>query len=196
MSAPTEPDHARLQAAVREILAAIGEDPDRDGLRDTPARVARMYAEVLRGMHDDPRRHLTTSFDAGHDEIVLVRDIPFSSMCEHHMLPFIGHAHLGYLPGSSGRITGLSKLARLVDGYSSRLQVQERLTSEIASAMEAVLEPAGVIVVLEAEHLCMSIRGVNKPGALTVTSAVRGHFRDDPRARAEALSLIESPRRR
>jgi GTP cyclohydrolase I len=155
-----------------------------------------MYAEVLRGMKDDPRRHLTTSFDADHDEIVLVRDIPFSSMCEHHMLPFIGHAHLGYLPGSSGRITGLSKLARLVDGYSSRLQVQERLTSEIASAMEAVLEPAGVIVVLEAEHLCMSIRGVKKPGALTVTSAVRGHFRDDPRARAEALSLIESPRRR
>jgi GTP cyclohydrolase I len=189
-------DHGRLESAVREILAAVGEDPDRDGLRDTPQRVARMYAEVLRGMHEDPRTHLTTTFDANHDEIVLVRDIPFSSMCEHHMVPFLGHAHVGYLPGESGRITGLSKLARLVDGYASRLQVQERLTNEIATAMEAVLEPAGVIVVLEAEHLCMSIRGVKKPGALTMTSAVRGHFRDDPRARAEALSLIDSPRRR
>ena len=186
-------DLERARAAVRELLSAIGEDPDRDGLRATPDRVARMWNEVAAGMAEDPADHLSTMFEAEHDEIVLVRDIPFASMCEHHLLPFLGRAHVGYLPGPSGWITGLSKLARLVDGYSRRLQVQERLTTQIASAIERALEPAGVVVVLEAEHLCMSIRGVSKPGAVTVTSAVRGHFRDDPRARAEAISLIKSP---
>ena len=187
-------DADRAAAAVRELLIAIGEDPDRDGLQATPGRVARMFAEVVAGTNEDPSRHLTTTFEADHDEIVLVRDIPFSSMCEHHLLPFIGRAHVGYIPGPDGRITGLSKLARLVDGFARRLQVQERLTSQIANAVQQVLDPAGVIVVLEAEHLCMSIRGVAKPGATTVTSAIRGHFRDDPRGRAEALSLIHAPR--
>ena len=187
-------DADRAAAAVRELLIAIGEDPDRDGLQATPGRVARMFAEVVAGTNEDPSRHLTTTFEADHDEIVLVRDIPFSSMCEHHLLPFIGRAHVGYIPGNDGRITGLSKLARLVDGFARRLQVQERLTSQIANAVQQVLDPAGVIVVLEAEHLCMSIRGVAKPGATTVTSAIRGHFRDDPRGRAEALSLIHAPR--
>ena len=187
-------DADRAAAAVRELLIAIGEDPDRDGLQATPGRVARMFAEVVAGTNEDPSRHLTTTFEADHDEIVLVRDIPFSSMCEHHLLPFIGRAHVGYIPGADGRITGLSKLARLVDGFARRLQVQERLTSQIANAVQQVLDPAGVIVVLEAEHLCMSIRGVAKPGATTVTSAIRGHFRDDPRGRAEALSLIHAPR--
>jgi GTP cyclohydrolase IA len=191
VTAPVDQD--RLAAAVREVLLALGEDPDRDGLLRTPTRVARMFAEVTVGMREDPRAHLTTTFEADHDEMVLVRDISFSSMCEHHMLPFLGRAHVGYIPGPSGRITGLSKLARLVDGYARRLQVQERLTTQVAAAIEQVLEPVGVVVVLEAEHLCMSIRGVAKPGALTVTSAVRGHFRDDPRARAEAISLIRSP---
>lgn len=186
-------DFDRLRAAVHELLVAVGEDPDRDGLVRTPDRVARMYSEVFGGMWEDPRSHLSTMFEAEHDEIVLVRDIPFSSMCEHHLLPFLGHAHVGYLPGPSGNITGLSKLARLVDGYARRLQVQERLTTQIATAIEEVLEPRGVVVVLEAEHLCMSIRGVSKPGAVTVTSAVRGHFREDPRARAEAIALIKSP---
>ena len=189
-------DHARLSAAVRELLLAIGEDPERDGLLDTPDRVARMYAEVTAGLGEDPRAHLSKMFEADHDELVLVRGIAFASMCEHHLLPFIGRAHVGYIPGPSGQITGLSKLARLVDGYARRLQVQERLTTQIASALEQVLEPVGVVVVLEAEHLCMSIRGVAKPGAITVTSAVRGHFRDDPRARAEAISLINSESRR
>jgi len=179
-------------AAVRELLIAIGENPNRDGLLDTPDRVARMYAEVTTGLREDPRVHLSKVFEADHDELVLVRDIAFSSMCEHHLLPFIGRAHVGYIPGPSGQITGLSKLARLVDGYARRLQVQERLTMQIASAVEEVLEPMGVIVVLQAEHLCMSIRGVAKPGAVTVTSAVRGHFRNDPRARAEALGLINA----
>jgi GTP cyclohydrolase I len=183
-------DRVRAETAVRELLMAIGEDPDRDGLVATPARVARMYAEVMAGMDEDPAEHLSTMFEAEHDEIVLVRDISFSSMCEHHLLPFIGVAHLGYIPGPSGRVTGLSKLARLVEGFAHRLQVQERLTTQIAGAIERALDPTGVIVVLEAEHLCMSIRGVSKPGALTVTSAVRGQFRDDARARAEALSLI------
>jgi GTP cyclohydrolase I len=187
-------DVDRATQAVRELLVAIGEDPDRDGLQATPGRVARMFAEVLAGASEDPSAHLTTTFEADHDEIVLVRDIAFSSMCEHHMLPFIGRAHVGYIPGADGRITGLSKLARLVDGYARRLQVQERLTTQIANAIQDVLEPAGVIVVLEAEHLCMSIRGAAKPGATTVTSAIRGHFRDDPRGRAEALSLIHAPR--
>jgi len=179
---------------VRELLIAIGEDPDRDGLQATPGRVARMFAEVIAGTGEDPSQHLTTTFEADHDEIVLVRDIPFASMCEHHLLPFIGRAHVGYIPGADGRITGLSKLARLVDGFARRLQVQERMTSQIANAVEQVLDPVGVIVVLEAEHLCMSIRGAAKPGATTVTSAIRGHFRDDPRGRAEALSLIHAPR--
>lgn len=185
-------DHERAEAAVRELLAAIGEDPDRDGLLATPGRVARMLAEVTVGLESDPADHLLTVFEAGHDEIVLVRDIDFSSMCEHHMLPFIGRAHVGYIPGPAGHVTGLSKIARLVDGYSKRLQVQERLTTEIAAAIERTLEPRGVIVVLEAEHLCMSIRGVQKNGASTVTSAVRGQFRDDPRSRSEAMSLITS----
>jgi GTP cyclohydrolase I len=187
-------DVDRAAAAVRELLIAIGEDPDRDGLLATPGRVARMFGEVLAGASQEPAQHLTTTFEADHDEIVLVRDIAFSSMCEHHLLPFIGRAHVGYIPGADGRITGLSKLARLVDGFARRLQVQERLTSQIANAVEQVLEPAGVIVVLEAEHLCMTIRGVAKPGSTTVTSAIRGHFRDDPRGRAEALSLIHAPR--
>ncbi len=186
----------RIEAAVREILAAIGEDPNRDGLLDTPARVARMYTEITIGLTQDPAEHLSTTFDLHHEELVLVRDIPFSSMCEHHLLPFIGVAHIGYLPGSSGRITGLSKLARVVDGYARRLQVQERLTTQIASTLESVLEPMGTIVVLEAEHLCMSIRGVAKPGTTTITSAVRGQFRDDHRSRAEVMSLITGPRRR
>ena len=194
MMASAGVDADRAAAAVRELLIAIGEDPDRDGLQATPGRVARMFAEVVGGTNEDPSRHLTTTFEADHDEIVLVRDIPFSSMCEHHLLPFIGRAHVGYIPGPDGRITGLSKLARLVDGFARRLQVQERLTSQIANAVQQVLDPAGVIVVLEAEHLCMSIRGVAKPGATTVTSAIRGHFRDDPRGRAEALSLIHAPR--
>lgn len=189
-------DEARIEAAVRELLAAIGEDPHRDGLLATPGRVARMYTEITAGMREDPSEHLGTLFDADHDEIVLVRDIPFSSMCEHHMLPFIGTAHLGYVPGPGGKVTGLSKLARLVDGYAKRLQVQERLTTQIASAIETRLNPVGAIVVLEAEHLCMSIRGVQKPGSLTVTSAVRGLFREDPRSRAEAMTLITAPRSR
>jgi len=196
MSDTAPPDLSRIEAAVRELLAAIGEDPDRDGLLKTPGRVARMYAEVTAGLHEDPSHHLTTVFEADHDEIVLVRDIPFSSMCEHHLLPFIGHAHVGYLPGDDGRVTGLSKLARLVDGYARRLQVQERLTTQIAEAMETALQPRGVIVVLEAEHMCMSIRGVHKPGALTITSAVRGVFREDSRSRAEAMTLLTSPRHR
>ncbi len=189
-------DLERIEAAVREILASIGEDPDRDGLLDTPARVARMFAEVTIGNTQNPEEHLTTTFDAGHEELVLVRDIRFSSMCEHHMLPFIGVAHIGYLPGTSGRVAGLSKLARVVDGYARRLQVQERLTTQIATTLESVLEPIGTIVVVEAEHLCMSVRGVTKPGALTITSAVRGQFRDDPRSRAEVMSLITGPRSR
>ncbi len=187
-------DVDRAAAAVRELLIAIGEDPDRDGLLATPGRVARMFGEVMAGASEDPAQHLTTTFEADHDEIVLVRDIAFSSMCEHHLLPFIGRAHVGYIPGADGRITGLSKLARLVDGFARRLQVQERMTSQIANAVQEVLDPVGVIVVLEAEHLCMSIRGAKKPGATTVTSAIRGHFRDDQRSRAEALSLIHAPR--
>jgi len=195
MSSPAA-DQPRIEAAVRELLAAIGEDPDRDGLLATPGRVARMYAEVTAGLHEDPAEHLTTVFEADHDEIVLVRDIPFSSLCEHHLLPFIGHAHVGYLPGDDGKVTGLSKLARVVDGYAKRPQVQERLTTQIAAALERALQPRGAIVVLEAEHMCMSIRGVHKPGAVTITSAVRGLFRDDPRSRSEAMTLLTSPRQR
>ena len=193
---PPQADIARIEAAVREILAAIGEDPTRDGLLETPARVARMYAEITDGLRTDPAEHLTTTFEADHDEIVLVRDIPFSSLGEHNLLPFIGTAHVGYVPGPTGRITGLSKLARVVDGFARRPQVQERLTTQVVNALEETLEPKGAIVVLEAEHLCMSIRGVRKPGALTVTSAVRGLFRSDPRSRAEAMALIGNQRSR
>ncbi|HQF93384.1 MAG TPA: GTP cyclohydrolase I FolE [Microthrixaceae bacterium] len=184
-------DVERIAAAVREILAAIGEDPERDGLKDTPARVARMYAETCAGLHEDPARHLKVTFDADHDEMILVREIPFYSMCEHHLVPFFGHAHVAYIPSANGRITGLSKLARLVDGYAKRPQVQERLTTQVAQAMESALEPRGIVVVIEAEHLCMGMRGVRKPGSTTVTSAVRGIFRTDPSARAEAMRFIQ-----
>jgi len=183
-------DQARIEGAVREILLAIGEDPDRDGLRDTPARVARAYAEQFAGMRGEPEDVLTTVFDADHDEMVLVRDIELYSTCEHHLTPFFGFAHVGYIPNEKGQITGLSKLARLVDLYARRPQVQERMTSQIADALMNVLEPSGVIVVIEAEHLCMSMRGVRKPGAKTVTSAVRGIIRESDRTRAEAMSLL------
>ncbi len=191
---PPEIDQARIEKAVREILLAIGEDPERDGLTDTPARVARAYAEQFAGLRQRPEDVLTKVFDAGHDEIVLVRDIELYSTCEHHLVPFFGVAHIGYIPNEKGQITGLSKLARLVDLYARRPQVQERMTSQIANALETVLEPRGVIVVIEAEHLCMSMRGVRKPGARTVTSAVRGVFRDSARTRAEAMSLVQGHR--
>lgn len=183
-------DAARAEAAIRELLIAVGEDPDREGLRDTPARVARAYQESFAGIGVDPRDVLTTVFDEGHDELVLVKDIEMYSLCEHHLVPFHGRAHVGYVPNKSGHITGLSKLARVVDICSRRPQVQERLTAQIADALTDALEPRGVIVVVEAEHLCMSMRGVRKPGALTVTSAVRGIFRDNPATRAEVMSLI------
>ncbi|HET9649105.1 MAG TPA: GTP cyclohydrolase I FolE [Microlunatus sp.] len=184
-------DHDRIAAAVREILIGIGEDPDRDGLRDTPDRVARAYAEMFAGLRQDPRQVLATTFDLGHDEFVLVRDIEVWSCCEHHLVPFTGVAHVGYIPNSDGRITGLSKLARLVDLYSKRPQVQERLTTQVADAMMEILEPRGVIVVFDCEHLCMTMRGVRKPGSKTITSAVRGQLRDAA-TRAEAMSLIMS----
>ncbi len=183
-------DLERIERAVHEILLAIGEDPDRDGLRETPARVARAYAEQFSGFQQRPEDVLRTVFDADHDEMVLVRDIELYSTCEHHLTPFFGFAHVGYIPNGKGQITGLSKLARLVDVYAKRPQVQERMTSQIAEALMTVLEPRGVIVVVEAEHLCMSMRGVRKPGAKTVTSAVRGSFRDSDRTRAEAMSLL------
>ena len=183
-------DQLRIAAAVREILFAVGEDPDRDGLQSTPERVARAYAEMYQGLHQDPADVLATTFDLGHDELVLVKDIEVWSSCEHHLLPFTGVAHVGYLPSREGRITGLSKLARLVDIYAKRPQVQERLTTQIADAMEAYLAPRGVIVVIECEHLCMTMRGVRKPGSKTVTSAVRGHLRNNPATRAEAMNLI------
>jgi GTP cyclohydrolase IA len=191
---PPEVDQPRIERAVREILLAIGEDPERDGLADTPARVARAYAEQYAGLRQRPEDVLTKVFDADHDEIVLVRDIELYSTCEHHLVPFFGVAHIGYIPNEKGQITGLSKLARLVDMYARRPQVQERMTSQIANALEEVLEPRGVIVVIEAEHLCMSMRGVRKPGARTVTSAVRGVFRDSARTRAEAMSLVQGRR--
>ena len=187
----TQPiDTGRIERAVREILLAIGEDPERDGLVDTPARVARAYAEQFAGLSQHPQDVLSTVFDAGYDELILVRDIEVYSTCEHHLVPFFGFAHVGYIPNVKGQITGLSKLARLVDVYARRPQVQERMTSQIADALMAVLEPRGALVVIEAEHLCMSMRGVRKPGAKTVTSAVRGSFRDSDRTRAEALSLL------
>ena len=183
-------DTARIERAVREILLAIGEDPDRDGLTETPARVARAYAEQFSGLAKRPEDVLTTVFDADHDELILVRDIEIYSTCEHHLVPFFGFAHVGYIPNEKGQITGLSKLARLVDVYARRPQVQERMTSQIADALMTVLEPRGALVVIEAEHLCMSMRGVRKPGAKTVTSAVRGSMRDSDRTRAEAMSLL------
>jgi GTP cyclohydrolase I len=182
-------DGARVEAAVRELLVAIGEDPERDGLLQTPARVARSYAEIFGGLRQQPEDVLTTSFDLGHDEMVLVKDIEVYSTCEHHLVPFHGVAHVGYIPSADGRITGLSKLARLVDVFAKRPQVQERLTTQIADALTGLLTPRGVIVVLECEHLCMSMRGIRKPGAKTVTSAVRGQLRDAA-TRAEAMSLI------
>jgi GTP cyclohydrolase I len=186
---PGQFDHARAEAAVRELLVAIGENPERDGLLDTPARVARAYEEMFKGLRQDPADVLTTTFELGHEEMVLVKDIELASMCEHHLVPFYGFAHVGYIPGPSGRIAGLSKLARLVDVFAKRPQVQERLTSQVANSLVDLLKPAGVIVVVEAEHLCMTMRGVRKPGAKTLTSAVRGQLRDAT-TRAEAMSLI------
>jgi GTP cyclohydrolase I len=183
-------DKERIERAVREILFAIGEDPDRDGLQRTPRRVAEMYEEIAGGLYDDPARHLVVTFEADHDEMVMVRDIPLFSICEHHLVPFHGKAHVAYIPGDDGRITGLSKLARLVDGFAKRPQVQERLTTQIADAIATALQPLGVFVVIEAEHLCMSMRGVRKPGSMTVTSAVRGLFKDNPATRAEAMSFL------
>jgi GTP cyclohydrolase I len=183
-------DAARVENAVRELLVGIGEDPDREGLKRTPERVARALAEQFAGLYIDPGDVLQATFDEGHEEIVLVKDIEMYSTCEHHLTPFHGRAHVGYIPNTDGRITGLSKLARLVDLYAKRPQVQERLTTQIADALMAKLEPRGVIVVIEAEHLCMSMRGVRKPGARTVTSAVRGLFATAPSTRAEAMSLI------
>lgn len=182
-------DLERISAAVLEILEAIGEDPQREGLLRTPERVANMYAEVFAGLREDPEHHLEVQFEAGHDEMVMVRDIAFYSMCEHHLLPFVGKAHVAYVPGETGKITGLSKLARLVEAYARRPQLQERLTSQVADKLMDVLDPRGALVVIEAEHHCMSMRGVQKPGSLTITSAVRGIFLSDA-TRAEALQLI------
>ena len=194
MSDDFEVDLGRIEAAVHEILEAIGEDVDRDGLRETPARVARMYAEVCSGIHEEPDVHLVRTFDVEHDEMVMVRDIPLYSLCEHHLLPFIGRAHVAYIPQKGGMVTGLSKLVRLVDGYSKRPQVQERLTSQVASAIQRTLDPQGTLVVIEAEHLCMSMRGVAKPGSVTVTSAVHGVFRAEVSTRLEAMRFIEQGR--
>ncbi|WP_184539731.1 GTP cyclohydrolase I FolE [Micromonospora polyrhachis] len=183
-------DLDRIARAVREILIAVGEDPDRDGLVQTPARVARAYAELFAGLRVDPTQVLTTTFEANHEELVVVRDIDVMSLCEHHLLPFRGVAHIGYIPGPNGRITGLSKLARLVEVYARRPQVQERLTAQIADLLMAQLDPRGVIVVLECEHMCMAMRGIQKTGAKTITSAVRGLLQRDAKSRAEAMSLI------
>jgi GTP cyclohydrolase I len=182
-------DQKRAENAIRELLIAVGEDPDREGLLDTPARVARAYQEIFAGLRQEPEDVLTTTFDLGHDEMVLVKDIEVYSTCEHHLVPFHGVAHVGYIPSTSGKITGLSKLARLVDVFARRPQVQERLTSQVADSLMRILEPRGAIVVIECEHMCMSMRGIRKPGAKTLTSAVRGQLRD-PATRAEAMSLI------
>ena len=187
----TPVDLARIEKAVREILEAMGEDPDRDGLVHTPARVARFYAEVCSGLHEDPSHHLHVTFEAGHDEMVMVRDISLVSICEHHLVPFLGKAHVAYIPNEDGRITGLSKIARVVEGFARRPQVQERLTVQVADAIEAALQPRGVMVVIEAEHLCMTMRGVRKPGSTTVTSAVRGLFRRNVATREEAMRFIQ-----
>ena len=187
-----EVDLPRIEKAVQEILEAIGEDPDRDGLVQTPARVARMYAEICAGVHDDPDRHIRTTFEADHDEMVMVRDIPMFSACEHHLLPWVGKAHVAYIPNDDGRVTGLSKLARLVDGFARRPQVQERLTSQIADTLDTTLRPKGCMVVIEAEHLCMTMRGIRKPGSTTVTSAVRGLFRRSDATRQEAMRFLQA----
>jgi GTP cyclohydrolase IA len=189
MSTPPPVDLERAERAVRELLLALGEDPERDGLKETPARVARSYAEIFAGMRQKPGDVLTTTFEIGHSELILVRDIEVYSTCEHHLVPFHGVAHLGYIPGKDGRVTGLSKLARLVDVYARRPQVQERLTTQIADAMTTYLGPAGVIVVIECEHLCMSMRGVRRPGSRTITSAVRGQLLNSA-TRAEAMGLV------
>jgi GTP cyclohydrolase I len=183
-------DRPRVEHAVRELLAGIGEDPDREGLRATPGRVASMYAELLSGMVEDPEPHLTVTFSADYDEMVMVREITFASLCEHHLLPFFGKTHVAYIPNVEGHITGLSKLVRLVEVFSKRLQIQERMTMQIADAIEDALEPRGVLVVVEAEHLCMSMRGVRTPGSITVTSAVRGLFRANVATRAEAMNFV------
>jgi GTP cyclohydrolase I len=184
-------DAPRVEKAIRELLLAIGEDPDRDGLARTPARVAEMYREIASGLFEDPARHLTVTFEADHDEMVMVRDIPLYSYCEHHLLPFHGRAHVAYIPGDDGRITGLSKVARLVDGFAKRPQVQERLTTQIADALMEELQPIGAACVIEATHTCMTIRGAKKPGAVMVTSALRGIFKENPSSRAEILSLMQ-----
>jgi GTP cyclohydrolase I len=183
-------DTETIERCVREILAAIGEDPSRDGLLDTPRRVAKMYEELFEGLHADPADHLKVTFEEHHDEMVMVRDIPFTSLCEHHLVPFMGRAHVAYIPGPDGKITGLSKLARVVEGFARRLQVQERMTAQIADSLDAVLSPRGALVVIEAEHFCMAMRGVKKPGTTTVTSAVRGIFRTDSVTRNEALQFV------
>jgi GTP cyclohydrolase IA len=188
-----EYDHEGVRRAVRDLLVAIGEDPERDGLLDTPERVARAYREIFAGQWQRPEDVLTTTFDLGHDEMVLVKDIEVMSTCEHHLVPFTGVAHIGYIPSEDGRITGLSKLARLVDVYARRPQIQERMTTQIADSLMRILEPRGAIVVVECEHLCMSMRGIRKPGSLTITSAVRGQLRD-PTTRAEAMALIVARR--
>lgn len=187
-------DQARAERAVRELLIACGEDPDREGLRETPARVARAYRELFTGLYNEPDHVLDRTFDESHEELVLVNDIPLFSTCEHHLIPFHGSAHVGYIPNAQGKVTGLSKIARLVDLYAKRPQVQERLTSEVADAIYRKLNPRGVIVVVEAEHLCMSMRGVRKPGAHTTTSAVRGMLQSSASSRAEALDLIKGRR--
>ncbi|WP_409288971.1 GTP cyclohydrolase I FolE [Peribacillus sp. SCS-37] len=184
-----EVNHAQIEEAIRMILEAIGEDPAREGLQDTPKRVARMYEEIFTGLHQDPGEYFETIFGEEHEELVLVKDIPFYSVCEHHLVPFFGQAHVAYIP-RNGRVTGLSKLARAVEAVAKRPQLQERITSTVANAIMEKLEPYGVMVVVEAEHMCMTMRGVKKPGSKTVTSAVRGIFREDDRSRAEVLSLI------
>lgn len=184
-------DHDKIKRAVRMLLEAIGEDPDRPGIADTPARVAREYDEIFAGLLVDPADVLSVTFDEAYDEIVMMRDIPFHSMCEHHLVPFTGRAHVAYLPNGSGQVTGLSKLARLVDVCAKRPGLQERMTTQIADALERALEPRGVMVVVEARHFCMEMRGIRKPGAETVTSTVRGRFRDDPATRAEAMTLLK-----
>jgi GTP cyclohydrolase I len=183
-------DRGRIEKAVREILEAVGEDPDRDGLQRTPERVAALYDELLAGLHEASDEHLSVTFAAEHDEMVMVRDIPLASLCEHHLIPFVGKAHVAYIPNAEGRITGLSKLVRLVGAHARRLQVQERLTTQIADEIDRSLQPRGVLVVIEAEHLCMTMRGVRTPGTLAVTSAVRGQVRDDAATRAEAMDFI------
>jgi GTP cyclohydrolase IA len=194
VSVPPEVDRGRIEKAVREILEAIGEDPDREGLQRTPERVADMYAEIFAGLREAPAEHLAVTFAADHDEMIMVKDISLYSMCEHHLVPFIGKAHIAYIPNEAGRITGLSKLVRLVEAYARRPQVQEQLTSQVADELVDSLQPRGVLVVVEAEHLCMSMRGVQKPGTTTVTSAVRGLFRESQATRAEALQFIHGSR--